>query len=248
VTPNLAFIRPADVVPGWIVPDGEVAQGTPQTLNHGLAFPAPAPQVWVQKNGTSVSLLLLDGTLTGLDILVPPGSSVMSDGTNGLVLSDADGAHYFAPDGWQKITSGNLLAIGPTRWLAWECEGNLCQTMVIDRSNGVRITLPDLQGVNYLPGGTIAPDGSVAALLRDGRLDLVDLVTGEVRHLPVEIPDPHGPSYSDRVVFSPDSRWLLVTDKDGALKIFHARTGQFVNLGVDLPPLYQLAVRNGLPG
>lgn len=49
------------------------------------------------------------------------------------------------------------------------------------------------------------------------------------------------------IVWSPDSRLLLVADANGRLDVVDARTARVSSIGTPLPKLSQLAVRN-LPG
>ena len=100
--------------------------------------------------------------------------------------------------------------------------------------------------------GLVAPDGRTAALVAvtdDGSpavLRLLDLDTGTERIIPLEI---QLAGYGlDSVVWSPDSRWLFaVGAASGQLVAVDAAAARPTPLGVELPPLTQLAIRPALP-
>jgi hypothetical protein len=50
--------------------------------------------------------------------------------------------------------------------------------------------------------------------------------------------------YGSSFVWSPDSRWLFVDDAKGRLLVLDSHTGHAVDLGVNLLPLSQLALRS----
>jgi hypothetical protein len=91
----------------------------------------------------------------------------------------------------------------------------------------------------------ISPDGWFAALLSYGRdqtlrLSLLSLVTGADRPLDVALSD-NGP---DNVAWAPDSRWLFAATDTGSSIAIDPQTQAVCGLGVALPPVAQLAVRN----
>jgi hypothetical protein len=146
-----------------------------------------------------------------------------------------------------------VLASGPTRWLAFECDERLsCARVVIDRATRTRHRLASSADSTDQNPGTISPDGKTAALLlpSDGvspnGIQLVDLDSGAER--PVEvIPNSTGnqldrdPSW----VWSPDSRWLFVIDDSGRVIIINRATGRATPLRTQLPSVDHLALRHG---
>jgi len=148
-----------------------------------------------------------------------------------------------------RITSGTLLAVGPTRWLTLECDESYhCASVVIDRATGARRMLNTSLDSFEQNAGAISPDGRTAALLRPNgmgtsNVHLLDLVTGADRLTGVT-------TSSDQTlggrtfVWSPDSRWLFVTD--GASRVLAInRAGRTIELNVHVGTLGQLALRTG---
>jgi hypothetical protein len=251
------IIRPLDLVPGYAVPDGKPARQLTAGLSHGgPALPGPDPShVWVQPADRSVMVLVgLDGKPTGVSIRIPADMNPFPapDDAGGLLLTGAGGAYDARPDGLHRITTGTLLALGPTRWLTRECDSNHhCATVLIDRTNGARHTLADLPGYD-LPGlssagalpDVISPDGATAALVdpATARVHLLSLASGADHPLSVFYSRQAAPG--ETMVWSPDSRWLFVAESNRRLAVIDAHTRQLRDLGASLPQLSQLAIRN----
>jgi hypothetical protein len=94
--------------------------------------------------------------------------------------------------------------------------------------------------------GVIAPDGSAAAIVAASgdrvTLQLLNLVSGSDQQIPVSL---DAESATDQMLaWSPDSRWLFVVTAQGKLAVVDARTGHVESLGVSLPSLSLIAVRN----
>jgi hypothetical protein len=146
------------------------------------------------------------------------------------------------------LTTGNLLAVGPTGYLVSECvTAGKCLTSVIDRASGKRRTLA--RSIVPVVGdtGLISPDGRTAAVIDvakvgsvDGRLSLVDLTSGVEHALGVDLGTPTG---SGSMVWSPDSRWLFVVTAAGHVAVIDPDTRKVGGLGVQLPFIEQLAIR-----
>ena len=152
------------------------------------------------------------------------------------------------PGGFQRI-AGMLAAVGPTRWLVVDCHaGRRCSNATVDPATGARHTLPG-PSAEPPPGaapGVIAPDGSAAAIAAASgdrvTLQLLNLVSGSDQQIPVSL---DAESAADQMLaWSPDSRWLFVVTGQGKLAVVDARTGHVEGLGVSLPSLSLIAVRN----
>lgn len=254
VGPNQVAIRPLDAVPGYLVPDGHPARSLSGALSHdGIVIPGPRPgTVWVEAGFqvTSLSLARLDGSTTGVSLRLPPGGPYLaaSDGQGYALVSQASSGDVYdtRPGGFHRI-AGSLAAVGATRWLTVDCRSHhRCSYVVLDPATGARRMLP---GPAVQPNGSlgvIAPDGSAAAVVRviGGRLTLrlINLASGADQRITA-------PMYQESLGFqalawSPDSRWLFFITARGYLAAVNARTERVEGLGVTLPPVSQIAVRN----
>ena len=257
VGPHEAIIRPLDFVPGYLVPDGRPARPLPGALGTGgTVIPGPEPgTAWVQAGFqvTSMPLVRLDGTDTGVSLRLPPGGpwQATSDGRGGVLVVDYSGGTYYdvQPGGFHRI-SGILAAVGPTRWLIVDCHaGHRCSSAVVDPATGARHTLPG-PSAEPLPGaapGVICPDGSAAAIMRASgdrvTLHLLNLVSGSDQQVPVSLDAESAAGQT--LACSPDSRWLFVVTGEGKLAAVDADTGHVEGLWRSLPPLRLIAVREG---
>lgn len=248
-----ALIRPIDFVPGYLIPDGRPARPLTGVLGQGgPVFPAPDPShVWVQAGDTSnrMTLVGLDGRSAGVSLRVPGGMSSLSalpDQAGYLVFLGDAGVFDVRPGRTSRITTGTLLAIGPTRWLVSECRTpTRCATLLVNRSSGARRHLPIHLGDTVQPG-VISPDGTLAAVLVKSpmnQLEIINLTTDSMVPLPIGID--LSTVNPQQMVWSPDSRWLFTLDWNGNLYAFSNTEGITV-LSDDflLPPLSQLAIRN----
>jgi hypothetical protein len=250
-----AVIRPLDHVPGYLVRDGHAAEGlTGELSDGGVALPGPNGGVWLSPDVqmTRMALIGLDGTRTGTSIAIPAGAegNVSSDGTGYIVAGDSHGVDLVRPNGSQRITTGELIAIGPTRWLAQECASVSCQMVAIDRSTGRRHVVAEVPagagGTQWITG-VISPDGKVAAMHASPddadpapSLRLLDLGTGAQRTIDLPQPDSF---YADSIAWSPDSKWLFAVADQQRLVAVDAATGHVEDFGVLVPAIDQIAVR-----
>lgn len=176
VGPNLAIVRPIDYVPGYVVPDGKPAQQISASLSQGQSgpvFPGPDPNpIWVPNLGgaTAMTLSNLDSAdYAGTTISIPTGSSPLEaipDGAGYLLFPSIGGVYDARPDRLRRITTGALLAVGPTGWLTVECDTRAhCVTVLINRAtNARRLVGPAVTGSGS-QHGVISPDGTKAALV-----------------------------------------------------------------------------------
>jgi hypothetical protein len=253
VGPDRAIIRPLDFVPGYEVRDGQPAHDLSGVFGSGgMALPGPdRDHLWVEDGaGRNASMVLLgfDGRRTSMSIPFPRGGTFPTSDAAGYLLFQLTGGVYRAtPDGLRRVTAGQVLAAGPTRWLTLECDSrHNCTPTVLDRATGHRHTLPAAISRYSGGGGVISPDGRTAALYRAEftgylALHLVDLATGVDRPTGVTLAppsDPQGP-----VVWSPDSRWLFAADSHEQLTVIDNRSGRVHFLGVGVTGVRQVAFR-----
>lgn len=250
-----AMLRPLDVVPGYLVRDGQRARPLGGALAlFGPALPGPDPQhVWVSTESGQIGRLMLvdaDGKRAGASIAVPVtlNGYAQTDGAGYVLLQGVGGAYDARPDGLRRVTTGMVLAAGPTHWLTYECDERYrCETVVIDRGTGARHSIDMAVAQAYGVTGVISPTGTAAALIKidptseamPESFHLIQLASGKERRLAI-------PKDSDMqdgtMAWSPDGRWLFVL-AGGTLYSVDAATGNVGDLGVRLPQLTQLAVR-----
>ncbi|MGI8577342.1 MAG: TolB family protein [Nocardioidaceae bacterium] len=253
-----AIIRPYDLVPGYVVPDGRPAHRLPSAFRRaGPVIPGPDPgHVWVEAGSGShlvMELVGMDGSKTGISVAVGTSNSfsVSSDGQGYLMFIGTGGVYDARPNAIRRITTGAVLAVGPTRWLTLECDNrDRCSNVVVDRATGARRALAGPMNDLSADTGVISPDGSTDAVFRAytsgrGTLQLLDLATGAERSVPMTIAE--RPFGGGSAVWSPDSRWLFATTANGKLLVVDAHTLRVDDFGVPLPPINQLAFRSA-PG
>ena len=248
-----AIVHPMYSVQGYVVHDGKPATQLPPALDQA-ASTLPGPDLrhlWAETEAgtaSALSLLDLDGRPAGVQIPIPKDATVQASDRAGYVLMFGIGGMYnLREDGMHRITSGTLLAAGPTRWLTLECDERYrCQSVVIDRATGARRAVNAPLDAYEQNAGAISPDGRTAALLQPNGIGastvhLVDLATGADRLTGVT-------TSSDQTlggrtfVWSPDSRWLFVTDGAGRVLALN-RAGRAAALDVHVGPIDQVALR-----
>ncbi len=271
-----ALARPIDFVPGYLIPDREPAREAPGALDAGgPAFPGPDPRhLWVSSSTSDDRMVLvgMDGRRTGPLIAAPPQSSPVNtslfaipDQTGYLLFPGIGGVYDVRPSGTSRVTTGTVLAVGPTRWLTAVCNTHArwltavcntharCRPVVIDRSTGVRYPLNTrvplstrLNGAVQSTAGVISPDGATVAVLvgsPQARIEIIDLVTGTAHALSlrIDLSEVDMGWAWESMVWSPDSRWLFIANGD--LYAVSQRTGQITNLshtlGPTLPQLFR---------
>jgi hypothetical protein len=272
VAAHETVIRPADLVPGYVVPDGGRARLlTGPFAEGGPLVPGPAgtQAAWIPAGtpaSPELSLITLSGHRAGPSIRFLPDApelpgTAISDGRGDVLLTSGNSgsAVYDAGPGWDRQVRGTVIAVGPASWLTVTCDVLYlhCRDHVIDAAAGTQRTFQGAAGIEpyYLiwpPAGVIAPDGSYAAVPDSERggamtVHLINLRTGVTRDLGVRLSgqgrnQPPG-VYQDSMAWSPDSRWLFAATAGGKLVAINARSGRAESLGISLPPVYQLAIR-----
>jgi len=267
-----AVIRPSDLVPGYVVPDGGQAQPLTGLLGDGgplVPGPAGSQAAWVTSGSPTspqLSLVALTGHRTGRSIRFQPGgpqvpATAISDGRGDVLVTDDDEDVYDTGPGWDRPVAGTIIAIGPTEWLVDACDPLYlhCRDEVVTTSSGSQRAIGSAVAAppyyfGWPPTGVISPDGSTAAVAEQGRneqltVHLVDLRTGATTDLNVPVGtsgddlEVGGNANENAMVWSPDGRWLFVAETGGKLVVVDARTGRIEGLGVRLPPVDQVAIR-----
>ena len=262
------IIRSADLVPGYLVPDGGQARRlTGPLAGDGplLAGPAGTQAAWVTTGPPTtpaLSLITLAGHRSGPAIHFPPGgpelpATAVPDGRGYALVTTSTLTTYDASPAGDRRVPGTVIATGPAGWLTVTCktQDQHCRDQVITPATGARRTLPGLALAqpyyfSWPPTGTIAPDGSIAAVPVPERnaqqtVHLINLHTGAVRDLgiPLGLRGTLG-AYPEEMAWSPDSHWLFVVTSSGKLVAVSAATGRPESLGVSLPaPVSQVAIR-----
>lgn len=253
--PDWVILRPLDHVPGYLVPDGRHAQELHGALGGGRMLPGPRPGVvWMERGHDDPGDMTLlwprtpSGERVGPPIRLPSTVSqpITSDGA-GYVLASSPGGTYVArPGGLRRVTTGQVDAVGPNHLLVTECDEQArCGHVLITRDTGKRRPLGDAVDTTTWPRGTIAPDGSIAAVVRDDVgnrpiLSIIDLKTGHERTLGVSV---RGGFAQSGVAFSPDSEWLFAVATSGALVAIDTTTFETRTNPFRLPSLSQLTIR-----
>ena len=255
--PGQVIVRPIGGVPGYLVPDGRPARTLPAALGQaGVSFPGPRPgQVWVSTGPgaqPALSLLTMTGTRAGQPLRLPAGGyAAVPDGRGGVLVQEGGWVYDARPAGVRWVAAGTLAAVGPSAWLIGRCQTvRHCVNIVINPATGTRRVLAgttDLTGypATLWPPGLASPDGRLAAVLsyEPGHheiLHLDNLQTGAQRRVIIALGTQGWPG----LAWSPDSRWLFSAAGNGALQVINPRTGQVRSLGVTLPPVTYLAVRD----
>jgi hypothetical protein len=237
---------------GVIIRDDQPARHLSGVLaGYGPILPGPEPgQLWVAPSGNPdtterMQLVGFDGQ-HGEDISVPVTDMPTADGA-GYLLNDLTGGVYdVLPGSLHRVTTGAVLAMGPTRWLTEECdEQHRCTMDVVDRATGAHRVLGPSSDSDA-PAGSIAPDGRTAAVL-DGSepltLSMLDLATGIAHRSNVEV-DRDDAFAGGAMVWTPDGRWLIVADASGQLVVVD-RAGHSRVLTTSITRINQLALRAG---
>jgi hypothetical protein len=183
IGPHEAVIRSTDLVPGYVVPDGQEARLLTGLLAGGGPFvpgPAHAQAAWVTTGSPTsprLSLVTLGGRISGPTIRFAPGgpqlsTTAVSDGRGDVLVDTGSFNVYDAGPRWDRPVPGTVVAVGPTAWLVVTCNPlyRHCRNTVVDIADGARRTLPGPAAgypydfFSWPPTGVIAPDGGTAAV------------------------------------------------------------------------------------
>jgi len=166
-----------------------------------------------------------EGSRTGRRFDVPGGVwPAAPDPAGGVVVSAAGGTYHAGPEGSQRVTTGNLVALSERVAVATECGANFadCGMFVIDRASGERtqvvptatesgpIDILDVQSPAFWSSpelmGAVSPDDRWAPIVLSNnqqQFGLVDLTTGQFTGLGANAPS--------GLWWSPDARFAIYT-------------------------------------
>ena len=248
--PTQMIIRPLDVVPGYLVPDGKPARLLRGTLSHGGAVvPGPRPgEVWLQNSPHSLALVRLDGSRTGVSIHLPPGEWwLASPNGRGNVLLSGVGEIYDVWPGGSRYIGGILAAAGPTRWLTVNCyRPQPCAAVVTNPPPGHIGNWAARRSRRSPPASShrTAPRPRYTGS-RPAARSRCTYSTWSPERISRSRSGSNQKSVSPGMLaWSPDSRWLFVITAHGRLAAVNASTLQVEGLGVRLPWLSQIATRD----
>jgi hypothetical protein len=244
---------------GFFVPDDQ----PPRRIASTFGRPGPLlrgpdlDHVWVVSEPdpkAPMELVTLDGrpTLTGVTGSVRPTSYPVPDGGGYLLVAGVSGTYWIGRRGPHRVTTGVILADGPTGWLVLEADGaGRRGGLLVERAGGRRpvpFLSPDAPTRGEaVVGGTLSPDGRRAALYagdpaRPLRLEVVDLATGAAVPTGVRL-FPGAVLRSPR--WSPDGRLVVSVDNWGRVVAVDTATGWTGPLVPEdvLPGLEDVAIR-----
>jgi hypothetical protein len=180
------IIRPADFVPGYIVPDG----GPTRLLTGPLAAGGPlvpgalgTETAWIPTEpvtSSKLSLITLSGRPVGPVIRFARGGpqlpeTAVSDGRGDVLVASSSFTSYDAGPSTDRPVPGTIIAVGPASWLTVICNARgarptLCRNVLIDSGTGAQRVLsgaskPAPYFFTWPPTGVIAPDGAAAAVV-----------------------------------------------------------------------------------
>jgi hypothetical protein len=219
-TPKSALVFSFDNVPAYAVPDGKTAQMVARELHpDGAPLPGPdANHLWiVNAAGSHVSLVTLSGASAGVRLTLPKDADVnglFADGSGYLLVQTPRGTYDVRPNRTTHVTTGSVLAAGPTGWLVGECDKQQnCVATMVSRSNGARHRVGPYRFQSSAVPGVVSPNGKYAGVIAlngdgSGDVDLIDLTSGHAHPMNISVAGDN----VNTMVWSPDSRWLFAAD------------------------------------
>jgi hypothetical protein len=245
------LLRPLDNVAGYLVPDDAGPQPLAGRLGNATFWAYPGPKaglVWLEATDARQGAEVLD--LVGFDVDFAPVSVAIRnlwpwgpDFAGQVVVTGVGGAYVTGPSGLTRVTTGDVFAAGPTKWLVRECdESHVCTMATIDRRTDHKEVL-DVGSLAADPGsstGVITQDGRTAAIVRrTGELDVIDLTSGQLQNIATY------PSNVNPVapVWSLDSRFLFFASDTYTVAVFDRTTGTTTALRAEVDHVEALAVR-----
>jgi hypothetical protein len=242
------LVHVGDFGPVYAVPDGRMPQKAPVGLaGLGPMLPAPDPDhVWVVGGPGSPAYLVLlhvGGRPTGTAFPLPAYATTdpVPDRTGFSLAKGVGGTYRAGPYELRRVTTGAVVATGPTGWLVVECDDrDACAGVLVFPGGGRRLVGGVLEpsppiGDLSVPFGALSPDGRSAAFYvqdrgRGRRLVVLDLVSGRRTRTQVALVDGPGPG---RLAWTPDGHWLLAVDSSARILAVDPATGRAAPLVPD---------------
>jgi hypothetical protein len=240
-----------DAVPGFVLDrtTGSARRTSGEELA-GPMYPGPDPgTVWV--GGTDdpddrgdYRLSDLAGAPLGPTVEVEGGGQVRAevfgaDGNGALLVRAAGGVYVADGSSEVRLTTGEILAVGPTTAIVRECDESLaCGVWRVDRRSGERTPVTDSvivaanadRGLIGITGSTVSPDGAVVVVRSEVDGDeswvIVDTVDGRQIAVP-------GVGGSTPMLWSADSSAAVYLSGDH-LRLFDRAAGTVVDLSEQL--------------
>jgi hypothetical protein len=202
----------------------------------------PAPELAAGRRGVAYRLVTIVGLpvdSSGATIDLPDAELLGSDGRGGLVVRRAGDVFAVGVDGADRLTTGELVAIGANVAYVRKCDGiDTCQVTRVDRRSGARSTPDGGFGADSHPtaalgpalGTSVSPDGDVllvnATVASDaaagGTWAFADTARGRLTVI-------DGFDAGQPVVWSADSNFAAVL-ADSNLFVFDRAAGELVPL------------------
>lgn len=253
------LVRPLDAVAGYFVPDGQPARALTGPLATAAVLPGPdRDSVWAEQDAAGLLQVYVPTAAPGRVLplpndLGPLWGSPLADGSGYVLLSGAKGTVDVRPDGAHRLpavlATGTVLAAGADRLLVATCSTwpapRRCPVELVRLPDGLVQPLGrPLYDLNQ-SSGVVAPDHASALIYQPGvdgqtNAELVALPSGAAIGAPVNV---DANVLAGSVSFSSDGRWAFLAGADGALVVLDARTGARQRVDVELPYVYQVAVR-----
>ena len=227
--------RPVGVIDNLVVLDG---QGAIEVMD--LADPDREPvsvverpdesegpveidrgRIWVLSLGDEIStedespspiavLYQPDGTKLSEFPIEPGALGVLSPISDDLASNRGGGVYRRTADGFERLSTGALQAIGEEIVLLYECDDRFnCATQWRDRTSWARLPLPVPEGGESrtsIADLTANDRWLVITSLFDGETTIIDVETGTER---LRLPPLAGDILDGQISFSPDGRWLV---------------------------------------
>ncbi len=193
---------------------------------------------------------LLDGTETGAVIELDGFYPQMADPLGGVVVQAPGGYYSLTPDSRERMTVGQLHALGRRRALVHECDERLeCGVFVVDRESGARERLqldPEFETQLQAAGVAwwafarpLSPDENALVVITFGHtgpmMGVLDLSSGSYTEL-------GGFENEPQAAWGPAGRYLYWVD-GGRIMVFDRSTGESVLFSEDLDPVAAVTVR-----
>ena len=197
----------------------------------------------------------ISGAETGRVISLPGSPTFADPNGDGMVVTAPGGVYSVGEATTARITSGQLVALGRSQAVAYECDDALeCGHVVIERATGARrpvaLAFPPGTTIDAVAAWTTAPpltgeEDAALVLVSDQRTGVpprggvLDLLTGEFTEVT-------GRGDAAMMRWAPDGRAVIWLDR-GRLRLFDRVTGESVDVAPELALMTAFTTRAALP-